>query len=144
MEHIASDGDNRESVHNHVVRKIVNSSSLDSLTDPFITDADGRNVVYFPSPVLASMDNIARDARRQVKRTALAFASGKVEGVPLPTIDPTTWKVMPSTPDITIYAIPATNSLFLLARHGHEQDKASVVVEDIVTRALWERLRHDR
>ena len=85
---------------------------------------------------------MTRDARRDVKRAARAFAHHQIEGTPLPTIDPISGEEVVVALADTLYAIPATPHLFLIARRGRAPDEAPVVVEDIVTRALWGYLAH--
>ena len=128
-------GDGRE-------RSDANAGSVDSIIDPFVKDVNGKDVAYFPSHVLSALDHVTRDARRDVKRAARAFARHQVEGIPLPTIDPLSGEETASEPDSTLYAIPATPQLFLLVRRGRAPSETPVIVEDIVTRALWDYLAH--
>jgi len=123
-------------------QKDADVGSLDSIIDPFVKDADGKDIAYFPSRVLSALDHVTRDARRDVKRAARAFAQHQVEGTPLPTIDPLSGEETAADPGDTLYAIPATPQLFLLVRRGRAPGETPVVVEDIVTRTLWDHLAH--
>jgi len=132
------------------------SGSLDSVIDPSIKDADGREVAHLPGRALFALSQVSRDSRRAVKRTALAFAHGEVEGIRLPGTEqaftlvngslpengaPLSAEKSEDVPSQPLYAVAATPQLFILVRRGREPD-APVIVEDLVPRALWERLAH--
>ncbi len=123
-------------------REQVDSNSLDLTIDPFIKDANGRAIAYFPSRVLSALDHASRHVRRDVERAVRAFAYHHIEGTALPAIDPVSGEEVASTLANTLYIIPATPQFFLIVRRGHAPDEAPVVVEDIVTRALWDYLAH--
>jgi len=132
------------------------SGSLDSTIDPSIKDVDGREVAYLPGRALFALSQVSRDSRRAVKRTALAFAHGEVEGIRLPGTEqaftlvngyqpengaPLSTEKSEDVPSQPLYAVAATRQLFILVRRGREPD-APMIVEDLAPRALWERLAH--
>jgi len=103
------------------------------------------------SRVLFALSQVSRNSRRAAKRAALAFACGEIEGTRLPgaeqafvTATDASLSVEPDKEALerSLYAVAATPQLFILVRHGREPD-APVIVEDLVTRALWEQLAHD-
>jgi len=134
------------------------SNSLDSTIDPSIRDAAGKEIVQMPGRVLFALSQVSRHSRRAAKRAALAFARGEIEGIRLPGTEQAfvtatgasrsveqgaSLSVEPDkdATDRPLYAVAATPRLFILVRHGREPD-APVIVEDLVTRALWEQLAH--
>ncbi len=137
-------------IHTDWEREPRGSTSLDSTIDPSIKDAAGKEIVHMPGRVLFALSQVPRNSRRAAKRAALAFARGELEGTRLPgteqafvTAAGASLSVEPDKGvlDRPLYAVAATPQLFILVRQGHEPD-APVIVEDLVTRALWEQLAH--
>ncbi len=137
-------------IHAGWERELLGSGSLDSTISPSIKDAAGKEIVHMPGRVLFALSQVSRNSRRAAKRAALAFARGEIESTRLPgteqafvTATDASLSVEPNkeTLDRPLYAVAATPQLFILVRHGREPD-APVIVEDIVTRALWEQLAH--
>ncbi len=111
-----------------------------------------------PGRVLFALSQVPRNSRRAAKRAALAFARGEIEGTRLPgteqafvtatgaslSVEQNASLSVETDKDALerpLYAVAATPQLFILVRHGREPD-APVIVEDLVTRALWEQLAH--
>jgi len=134
------------SIHVDWEREPRGSTSLDSTIDPSIRDATGKEIVHMPGRVLFAPSQVPRNSRRAAKRAALAFARGEIEGTRLPGTEQAfvtaagaslSFEPDKDALDRPLYAVAATPQLFILVRHGHEPD-VPVIVEDLVTRALWE------
>ena len=137
-------------IHASWERELLDSGSLDSTISPSIKDAAGKDIVHMPGRVLFALSQVPRNSRRAAKRAALAFARGELEGTRLPgteqafvTATDASLSVEPDKDalDRPLYAVAATPRLFILVRHGREPN-APVIVEDLVTRALWEQLAY--
>ena len=145
-------------IHAGWEREPLGSGSLDSTISPSIKDATGKDIVHMPGRVLFALSQVPRNSRRAAKRAALAFARGEIEGTRLPgteqafvtatgaslSVEQNASLSVETDKDALerpLYAVAATPQLFILVRHGREPD-APVIVEDLVTRALWEQLAH--
>jgi len=139
-------------IHTDWEREPSGSHSLNSTIDPSIKDAAGKEIVHMPGRVLFALSQVPRNSRRAAKRAALAFARGEIEGTHLPGTEQAFVTATDASLSVSVepdkealdrplYAVAATPQLFILIRHGREPD-APVIVEDLVTRALWEQLAH--